>query len=319
MESPTAKPYPLRPDPPGDTRRRTSLADLPAEARRWLRSVFGGECFIEPVTELVNSNHSFLVSRGAKKFFLKVIQRDDAAFRLRREAASLRCMEGLPCPEPLVWEVLHDRLAVLLTTWLDALPMRHLDSHGALAPVYLGELGEILSRLHGRLRGAQLPDALPRPELELEAAELERAAHRYLSRTRARAFLLLWEEAAAWARGTPWQLIHGDLQDKNILLSRSGRLFICDFEAVRYGPLVYELSVDRIYLKRDLSEEERATLQRLMLERYGRDPGLGPAGAARVRLLRLGELLTWQARDQALPARAGCFCAKFDLLARQLS
>ena len=50
-------------------------------------------------------------------------------------------------------------------------------------------------------------------------------------------------------------MIHGDLQDKNILLTPQGQLRICDFEAVRRGSVACELSVDRIFLKRDLAED----------------------------------------------------------------
>jgi Ser/Thr protein kinase RdoA (MazF antagonist) len=313
-----AAPYPIRPCPPVDARPRTSLDDLPAEAAKWLLAAMGKGCHVAPVAELVNTNHAFVVSCGSARFFLKVIRRADAADRLRRELATLRCLDGLPCPELVKGEVLHDRLAVLLTTWLDALPIRYLDFHGTLAPDYLGELGAILSRIHCRLRGAQIPDLQRPPEPELSAAKLELPAHTLLGNARARLFLRLWEEAAVWLRNTIWQPIHGDLQDKNILLGRPGRLFICDFEAVRYGPLACELSVDRIYLKRDLPEKGRAVLQRLLLEGYGNDPGLDSAGAARIRLLRLGELLIWRFGRHELEEEAVHLCETFESLAGQL-
>jgi hypothetical protein len=317
-----ASAYPPRPDPPPDDRPRTSLTDLPSEARVWLRQVLGGNWRVHPVTELVNVNHSFLVCRGAMKFFLKITAGEGAFSRAGREAEVLGRLRGLPCPEVVAWHAPYEGLGFLLTTWLDALPARYLDSRATLAPTYLRQLGEILAQLHGQLRSANLPEAKRSAARGPAVGDLERAAYTYLGCRRAQTFAALWEDADAWLRRTPWQLLQGDLQDKNILLSRQGRVYLCDFETAVHGAVAGELSVDRIFLKRDLPEEERARLQQLLLDGYGGDPGLDAAGAARLRLLRMGEMMAWEHGSSLArccpPTLSGEYCARFDSLLRFL-
>ena len=84
------------------------------------------------------------------------------------------------------------------------------------------------------------------------------------------------------------------MQDKNILLSRNGELFLCDFENVCTGPAVFDLSVDRIYLKRDLPESERSRLQQLLLEGYGAPDLLDSESAALLRCITLFAVMQWR-------------------------
>lgn len=282
--------------PPVDFRPCTTLADLPSEVRSWLCAVFGrSQLNITPVNQLVNSNHCFYIDRGAAKFFLKVIQRGDAAASLAREVSALRRLAGLPVPEMIEHNVITSNLAVLLTNRIDALPLRHLDFHGSLAPLYLEQLGAILSFMHERLRGISIAPRVCQSEFEPKWDDLEPAAYHYLGSTAARDFLRKREEALTWLRHKPSAIIHGDLQDKNILLSQSGQIFVCDFEFVRQGSLVYELSVENIFLKRQLNIEEQSKLQQLLLAGYRAEATLfGTEASVHINVIRRAKLMHWQ-------------------------
>jgi Ser/Thr protein kinase RdoA (MazF antagonist) len=283
--------------PPFDARPRTALSDLPPEAIGWLHCKLGSDVRLTPVDELVHTNHSFLADAGGAKFLFKLYRRANAADCLQREVAVLRLLKGLPCPELIDHETIDGRLALLLTSWLDALPLRYLDFSGALAADYLPQLGELLAEIHRRLNSGGLTVEACRPRYGCDPVKLWPAAKSLLGRQQAELMLLLLEEAAAWLRTTPWQVIHGDIQDKNFLFSPSGKVLLCDFEAMHYGPLVYDLSVDYFYLKRQLSEPERAHLQERLLEGYGRDPGLDARSAAHLRLLRFCDEIVWRTKQ----------------------
>lgn len=315
-----------RASPPPDGRPRTTSADLPEAAASWLRELLGADLRLAPADQLVNSNHCFYVSWQRERFFLKVGNWADAPLRLGREALVLQHLRGsgVPVPEPVAYRALDGGLAVLLMGWLDASPLRYLDFHGSLASTYLRRLGVILGDLHRSLQDLRMPAELTawtEGELDPPPAALEPAAHHFLGAARTRWFLDRREAAARWLRRTPWQMVHGDLQDKNILLGSTGSLFLCDFEAVRRGPVVGDLTVDRIYLKRELPEVERSVLQGLLLAGYGcAQEFLDAKAAAQLRLLRLGRLMHWQFHREPMPDRrqAEAFAASVDRLSRFL-
>jgi Ser/Thr protein kinase RdoA (MazF antagonist) len=288
-----------------DGRVRTALTDLPPEVRERLRQELGTNARFSPVKELVNSNHSFLVEAGRERFFVKVLRNRDAVRRARRESEVLRHLtdSGFPCPRWIATWQLGDDLAVLLTGWVDALPLRYLDFAGSLAPQYLPSLGELMAHLHrtlGELPAQLLPESQPNEECMTCPPGMEEAVIQCLGAARGKAMLEWRECAAAWLRQSPSAVLHGDLQDKNLLLDRAGQLWLCDFEAVRRGPAAAELSVDRIYLKRELAPQDRAELQELLLKGYGAPGLLEGNGGTLLALLRLSGLMLWRYRQDPL-------------------
>jgi Ser/Thr protein kinase RdoA (MazF antagonist) len=173
--------------------------------------------------------------------------------------------------------------------------------------------------VHGRLNSGALMIEACRPHYGCDPLELQAVAESLLGRQRAERLISLREEAAAWLRSTAWQAIHGDIQDKNILLSPAGEILLCDFEAMHYGPLVYDLSVDYLYLKRQLIEQERARLQQLLLEGYGSNPGLDFRGAAQLRLLRYCDEIIWQTKQAGGQAERPRLESRAQLLLQQLA
>ena len=152
-------PYPLASDPPVDHRPRTTSWDLPTEVAAWLQEEFGSSTGMTPIDQLVNSNHCFAVTSRQGKFFVKVSRRPDAAIRLRRQEFVFRQLKGsgLPTPEFVAGKAFRSDLAVLVTTWIDASPMRHVDFNGRISHTYLREFGSLMAAFHSRLRDVPLP------------------------------------------------------------------------------------------------------------------------------------------------------------------
>lgn len=164
-----------------------------------------------------------------------------------------------------------------------------------LAPHYLPALGNLVRKLHERLFEVAARDTECEVEIGPSQAELEPVICRCLGHARGARFLREREEAIAWLLQSPQQTIHGDLQDKNLLLGPAGELYICDFEFIRRGPTVFELAVDNIFLKRKLCRRERVRLQNALIAGYGDDaPQFSRKAVRHLKLLRFGRDTFWR-------------------------
>lgn len=264
-----ARPHQV-PQSPRDNRTRTCLDDLPPEIKGWVAKTFG-VCEIKPVDWLVNSNHCFRAFGKNVNAFFKVSQRSDALIRMEREKFILQHLYnlGLPVPHYLDSIALAPNMTCIAMEWIEALPLRYLDINGLLGKDYMSEFGYLARNLHKALATIDLPVINKQPrydyDLNLVTATAERllgpeiAMQLYEWVTMAQRFLSSWPQ-------TP---IHGDLQDKNLLLTQDGLLYICDFEAVREDVVLRDIFVDRFLLKATIEPDLRNLYQQKLCEGYG--------------------------------------------------
>jgi tRNA A-37 threonylcarbamoyl transferase component Bud32 len=264
-----ARPH-LMPQFLNDNRQRTGLEDLPPEVKWWIEKAFN-VYKIEPVNWLVNSNHCFRAFAMDVTIFFKIINKVDALDRMNREKAILQHLyaSGIPVPHYLSSQEFGSEMACIVTEWIEARPVRYLDINGSLGKDYMTELGSLVRAMHKALATAELSFLPKQTRYDYDLESVVATAERLLGSAIAiqlKEWLVISQDLLASWSETP---LHGDLQDKNLLLTDDGFLYICDFEAARKDVILRDLFVDRFLLKAKIDPNIRDLYQKQLCKGYG--------------------------------------------------
>ena len=219
------------------TARRPHWADLPASAREAIAFRLGSEVISTSSTG-IGFTPGFAsrldLANGRRVFVKAASDADDARYgwglseAYREEIRKLRALPGdLPAPA-LLWTVDHDiagvRWVILCFEYVDGAPPRR-----PWQPDELRLVIDALAQLAPLV--AEAPHGLELPLFAEEFAEVEAWVAQVIEREGSSRWL---NEVAALARESLTRcagraVAHLDLRDDNILIGRSGRVWICDW------------------------------------------------------------------------------------------
>ncbi len=260
----------LMPHFPNERRQGTGLENLPSEVKEWVEGIFD-VYRVEPVDWLVNSNHCFKIYGKNLSVFLKVLRKPDALDRMNREKAILKHLyaSGLPVPCYFESAAFGQEMACIVTEWIEAMPIRYFDINGLLGKDYMTEFGLLIHDLHTALAAGDFQLLPKQPRYNYELKMVANTAEKLLGQTVATQLNGWLETAQQLISDWPEVPLHGDIQDKNLLLTEDGLLYLCDFETSSKDIVLRDLFVDRFFSKATVPPALRDLYQKQLCRGYG--------------------------------------------------
>ena len=209
-----------------------------------------------------NENHLVTTPDG-DRFVLKIAPAEAARREFALEAAAVSALQsrdlGLSLPTVVPTrgggegQLLRsadgqERLARLMT-YVDGAPW---GEAGDPSPARLRNAGRTVASITDTLAALDLPEARRTHRWDLTRADALRPGTRWVRDSSRRRVLKeafrLWAGAAPFLRDLPLGLIHGDLNDENVLVRDEGIGGVLDFGDALINPLLCELAIALAYL-----------------------------------------------------------------------
>jgi Ser/Thr protein kinase RdoA (MazF antagonist) len=235
--------------------------DLHKAVQACLATNYGIEGSLE---RLPGENLNFLVKdKRKKKYVLKIVDKHMPPEVVAMEFAAIEhaLKVGFPLHLPRIIKTKNGNIETgiqihknkvnraRLIEFLDGIGMSELND---ISDALLFDLGNSLAKFDLAMQGFDHPAAHRNHRWNLAEAEQHESKISFIGEAEKRQLLEwafgIWRESKARLAGLPWQFIHGDAHDENILVEAGQVSGLIDFGDCCYNPTVCDLAICLTYL-----------------------------------------------------------------------